>query len=294
MQLLLARHPAVVTSQETHLFSAYLGDMLRAWETDLAAPEDRRRVGLTTVLEPAAFRAACRGFADTVFAEVAAANPQAETIVEKTPGHVLRAREILRVYPAASFVHVIRDPRDVVCSLRSAGRSWGSHWAPTNVALGARYWQRRVEAGREIGRLTPRYHEVRYEGLLQDAAAVLAGVCEFAGLAADPQFCREAAETCRLDRLQRVAAEPADVPWRLSGEPEGFFRRGRARGWSDDLTRGELRRVEHGASPLMAELGYVPTTRSPHRRPLRTAIRERLGWRLERAAAACHGWVMRL
>lgn len=294
MQLLLAQHPSVATSQETHLFSAYLGPLIRSWERERRLPEDRRPVGLTTVLGSEDFRAVCTAFADGVFDRVRAANPDAELLVEKTPTHVLMVKEILEVYPEASFLHVIRDPRAVVCSLRSAGRGWGRHWAPTNPADGARLWRRRVEAGLGIRRLTPRYHEVRYEDLAADAAGELARLGAAVGLDAGDEFCRKAARACEMERLRQGGRRRAVTPWRLGEEPEGFFRRGEPDGWKDELTRGELRRVEHLASPLMAELGYEPITAPTERRPLRVALREVLEWRLERLHERSRGIVERL
>lgn len=295
LQLLLAQHPDVVTSQETHLFSAYLAHLMRVWKRERGLPEERRRVGLTTVLEPDEFEDACRAFADAVFASILATSPEADLVVEKTPAHVLRGEEILRIYPEAAFLHVIRDPRDVVCSLRSAGKGWGRHWAPTNVSDGAGLWRKSVEAGLGIHRLTSRYREVRFEDLAKDAEAALAGVCAFLGLDVEHDFCKRAAEACRLERLRADGAgEDADSPWRLGAEPEGFFRRGRAQGWRDELTRAELRRVEYAASPLMSELGYEPVAGSSERPPVRIALREGLEWRLERLYGRCRRWLARL
>lgn len=225
VQLLLAQHANIATSQETHLFSAYLGHAMRVWEREEKALDDRRNVGLTAVIGWEDVRTAWRAFTDTVFSAVISTHPAADLLVEKTPAHVVWAKQILALYPDAAFVHVIRDPRDVVCSLRSAGGSWGRHWAPTNVSDGARPWRERVEAGLGIPRLTSRYHEVRYEDLTRNAAATLAELYLFLGLSVEPEFCERAAEACRLDRLRADGVqENVDSPWRLDAKPQGFFR----------------------------------------------------------------------
>lgn len=294
IQLLLAQHPIIATSQETHLFSAYLGHAMRVWEREKRAMDGRRQVGLTAVIGWEEFRRACRAFTDTVFDAIMGAHPGAELMLEKTPAHTEWAEQILMLYPEAAFVHVIRDPRDVVCSLRSAGASWGRHWAPTNVSDGARLWRERVESGLRIARLTSRYHEVRYEDLVEDAAAALAKVCRFLDLPIEHDFCRRAAEACRLDRLQADEPEEnVDSPWRLATEPEGFFRRGQPRGWREELTSSALRRVEYLASPTMAELGYEPVT-STKRRSFRLALRMGLEWRFERVCRRIRGWIARI
>jgi hypothetical protein len=247
------------------------------------------------VIELDEFRSACRAFTDTVFGSVLAGTPAATVVLEKTPDHAPWAPEILSLYPDAAFVHVVRDPRDVVCSLRSAGRSWGRHWAPTNVLDGALLWRDRVEAGLRIRQLTSRYHEVRYEDLQRDAAGTLDGVCEFLGLPAEEGFSERAAEACRMDRLKSGGSgRDLATPWGMGTEPAGFFRAGRTGTWRDELTPGELRRVEYLASPLMSELGYGLVGRSPTRRPLRVALREGLEWRHHRLYRTCRRWLQRL
>lgn len=294
IQLLLAQHPDVVTSQETHLFLTYLRPMMRAWEKE-ELPPGRRRVGLSSVLDRDQFRAACIAFIDAVFEPIVATRPTAKLIVEKTPGHGLVADQILEVLPGAAFLHVIRDPREVVCSLRAAGRSWGLNWAPTNVADGARLWSERIASGLSAGRLTGRYREVRYEELARDAGAVLAGVCDFLQLPVDADFCRDAADACRIDRLRNAGSGGGVVaPWQLAGEPDGFFRQGRTESWRDELTKSELRRIEHIASPLMADLGYEPETVPGRWRPARLALREGLTWRLDRLYERFNNWLGRL
>lgn len=294
LQLLLAQHPLVATSQETHIFLKYVGRAMRVWHRDAAAQDGRRKVGLPSVIDDKVFRSACRSFTDTVFQAILDDTSGAACVVEKTPGHAVWGEEILSLYPEAAFIHVIRDPREVVCSLRSAGRSWGEHWSPTNVVDAVRLWRERVEGARSIGRLTFRYREVRYEDLLADTAGELTGILAFLDLPVEEGFCEETADACRIDRL-REGSGSVHAPWSLSSEPAGFFRRGKAAGWRNELTRGELRRIEYLASPLMSELGYEPVTSSSKgRRPTRVALREVLEWRLKLVYDKAQGWLGRL
>ena len=43
-------------------------------------------------------------------------------------------------------------------------------------------------------------------------------------------------------------------------EPKGFFRKGQADAWKEDLSRREVAVVEAVAAPLMEELGYARAT----------------------------------
>lgn len=256
VQLLLARHPAVVTSQETHLFERYLAKIHDVWTWEDSF-EAERRIGLRPILSEAAFTGLCREFADGVFDAIGATRPEAEVLVEKTPGHVLSADWIRALYPEATFIHVVRDPRSVVASLVRAGRGWGQRWAPRGPATAARVWREHVEAGLALAGHTDRCVELRYEALHDTGSDALLPVVRAAGLEADAAWCREALEGCAIDRLRTGGAE---VPWE-GREPTGFYGPGRADGWMDELSRGKVRAVEHVAGDLMDRLGYPRAAR---------------------------------
>ena len=168
--------------------------------------------------------------------------------VEQTPetAHVLPAA--LEAYPQALAVHVVRDGRDVVCSLLERGwlnadqegkddarLAYGSEprfWVEperreefTQVSDAHRCawaWRRYVEAvrGAEAG---DRLLEIRYESL----ATVADRLAEFLG--ADVTSTHRALDRFRDSSIGR---------------------------WRRDLTPDQLADVEAEAGPLLAELGY--------------------------------------
>lgn len=259
MQLLLAEHPRVATANETFLFYRYLDALWREWE----AEEDRyaRPVGLRHLLDEDRFLELCSGFARDVLSEIS--TPDSPIVVEKTPGHVTTARLILACFPDARFLHVVRDPRDVVCSLLAAGASWASGWAPRNAHDAAHLWRSLVSEGRGIADMTDRYREVRYEDLQADTAGELAGVLSWMGLSHSARTCREAARATSLDAVssgrQRDDEATGSRPWDTDREPAGFFRRGQSGYWEEDLTPLQLHTVEYVTQDVMAHFGY-PTT----------------------------------
>ena len=54
---------------------------------------------------------------------------------------------------------------------------------------------------------------------------------------------------------------------------KGFFRKGEAEGWRNELSTGELRIIEHLCGHEMQELGYPLTQRTPIAVPLRVKMR---------------------
>lgn len=94
---------------------------------------------------------------------------------EKTPMHVHHIADLSREFPAARFLHVIRDGRDCAASFH---RRWGFNPVRTIYR-----WKNAVRAGRAQGRpLGSRYHEISYESLTANPTGVLKEVCHFLGV----------------------------------------------------------------------------------------------------------------
>ena len=256
VQLLLAQHPLVATAPETQIFAYYLESFKRQWnwEREGVGGTEHGGAGLNRLLSDEEFDAMCRGVAWFVLERIAARNPGGHLIVEKSPRHALEAVWIARLLPDARFLHVIRDPRDTAASLFAAGADWAP-WAPRNPTGAAELWRDCVGGARELASQPDRYLELRYEHLRRDPEAGLRDVLHWVGLPADPEFCRDAVEQCRLDRLQKgVSGDTAPIPNRKS--PAGFFRRGTVGGWRDELAGWKVRIIEDICGPLMDELGY--------------------------------------
>jgi hypothetical protein len=260
VQLLLAQHPAVATSPETHVFTQYLTHLRQRWEYELSETAQGYKVsGLTRVLTEEQFYSVCRAFVDRLF-DIVCGEPRAglEAIVEKSPSHACFGEFILSVYPEAYFVHVLRDPRGMVSSYRQAGRTWWRE-APTGPIEAAQRWRDEVALGRSIGQRTSRYTEVRYEDLLERGAKELYRLIEWLGLDVDAEFCERAIEACRIERLQAASGDSAGRTG-LTAEPAGFFRKGAADAWKEELSAGDIAIVEHIVWDQMDRLGYEPAT----------------------------------
>jgi hypothetical protein len=98
--------------------------------------------------------------------------------VEKTPGNELHVDEILALYPAARFVHVVRDPRSVAAALEHIQHAAG--YVPSVVATSTNLRRSFRAADANLRRLgAGRYLVVRYEDLIAEPATVMASVAEF-------------------------------------------------------------------------------------------------------------------
>lgn len=248
-QLLLSQHPAVATVNETHLFSSYLRSMFKAWESFQL---NVREVGLHPFIEEAAFHAMVRTMTDQVYDKVLAQRPGATVALDKTPAHVRWWRNILRIYPECSFVHLVRDPRAVVASLRRAGQGWGKSWADSGIVANARLWAADVASGLEIAGATSNYRQIRYEDLHRDVPAGLRDLLAGMGIECSAGECEAFARNCEAGAL-KDRGHPA---WDTRKEPDGFFGPGETQAWRSELTRGQVRVIEAITGPVARKLGY--------------------------------------
>ena len=165
--------------------------------------------------------------------------------------------------PEARLIHIVRDPRSVYASLKSAVGSFEKTSVfPGNPMAGARFWLDDFEQGRRIQTLTKNYFELRYETLLSAGAPELQRVFDWLGLAADRAFCEQTIEAASLKNLQKMA-----------NAPKAFFRKGEAEGWREELTEEEIRILEYMLKDRMEELGYQRAY-SDVRRPLKLVVEE--------------------
>jgi LPS sulfotransferase NodH len=165
---------------------------------------------------------------------------------DKTPMYMRHLPLLERLFPAAQYVHLIRDGRDAAISfLRMPEGTYTRTWAHPETAAGfACLWRTEVAAARELGGRAgrSRYLEVRYEELVADPGGVVGSICEFANLLFEPAM---------LDYAGAVDVSAKPHQQRLLEPP-----RTGVRDWREDLSREDALAFESIAGDLLAELGY--------------------------------------
>lgn len=157
---------------------------------------------------------------------------------EKTPGYTLDLDYVDRLFPDARYVHVIRDGRDVVASYRY-------RWGYRSALNAARDWVDHVEAGLRFGhRAGDRYHEFRYEHLVQEPEEVLRSMFAFLEEPWDPRV-------LNFDQKSPLAASR-----RQQSGDQSLIYTSRVGVGAKELDPVLRRLVEARAGRLLRELGY--------------------------------------
>ena len=160
---------------------------------------------------------------------------------EKSPWHAFYWREILEGFPNARVVHIIRDPRDASLSWKKARQG------PRNVYALAKRWAQYQAVMDEVraGWPSDAFHEIRYEGLLQDPAIVCKDLCE---------FLREPFEQSMLAFHQSNERYNTDSTNRENlTRPVIADNFGK---WQSELSEDEIRWIEYAAGERMDQYGY--------------------------------------
>lgn len=276
LRTLLAGHPSLASPHELHLFERYLIPAERTWREETAALERRRAAGLSSaaglvsLLDHDALQAWMCDLYRRARSAALALEPGATRLLEKTPNNARHLDLVRSLVPGARFVHLVRDPRDVVASMIEKSRRPLGEWAPDEVKRATASWLAHVGPALRDARPEDTLR-VRYEDLRADPMKTLAALAEGLGLAGrveqwlvgDPNaraFERTPAST--VDRWGDHAGREATD----AGAIAGALRAEIGAPTTRRLSRTGIWYVESRCAREMASLGYATSIWRPGRR----------------------------
>jgi len=257
LQLMLHSHPRIAIPPETRF-------VLAAYKTrrsfgDLSDPERRRALGQWIIerpvtkfadlrLDPAATLEDITAAADTLGSALAtvfqayAARFGKPRWGDKRPAYLQNLDVILRLFPTAQIVNIVRDGRDCVASLKEM--PWHRDSLPVTVAA----WARAVDDARRAAHRLRRdqWHQLRYEDLVADPATELTRLCAFLGEDYDPVMAFPA-------RVASVAV-PESKRWHQRTHEPVTTRR--VRSWQTRLSETEIALCEAALGSRLVACGY--------------------------------------
>ena len=164
--------------------------------------------------------------------------------VEKTPFHVFYLGQILEIYPHARFVHLIRDPRDVVGSRMSMPNA-----IDPSPKIYATDWVRVLEAAFNFGQAHPgAILSVRYEDLVANPRTHLQRICAFLNLAYQPSMLENFADEFEICTL------PSEIIWK--GKTQESEIKDTSGSWRTRLQPEDIIIVEQSTNDWAGRLGY--------------------------------------
>lgn len=175
----------------------------------------------------------------------------AKRICEKTPTHVHQADRIRETFPGSRFIICLRDPRDVVCSIKRR---------MNNTQEGISRWKRDNTVAMRLMEREDCF-ALHYESLVNDPEALLARLCSFLQLEYDPAMM----DYWQDDRNWFHAPEQRDTDGshgvnhtiRRNWQIHQPLMTNRIGVWQSELTADELTEIKKQLRELAAAAGYM-------------------------------------
>lgn len=173
--------------------------------------------------------------------------------IEKTPKNCNIIEYIYKYFPNSKFIHIIRDGRDVVCSLRNHPNSYvddngNIQKIETNnpIKKCINRWVFDVENALRF-RDDKRYYELKYEHLLENKEKEIKKIFNFIGIMDDGKinFEKEEKKFC------------SDAYFLPSVKAKSKIDKKRIGRWKKDLSKNEAFIVQEIAGDLLNNLGYI-------------------------------------
>ena len=280
LRTMLNAHPELAMPRETRF-------MIGVWQRraefgSLENAAHRRRLA-KYVARRKASRARRLGEPDRLFKAMVAAPPTLGSVLEaayevyaardgkrrwgdKRPAYVLHLGALLRMFPDAQFINLVRDPRATVASIARTG------WSEDGVVAGVDLWDRSVRAGETWRRRLPadRFLDVRYEDLVAEPAAALERLLAFLSLdpaGIEPMLAFYEQRDVPKHKLHPLVSQPVTTS--------------RVRAWESSLEPADIAFVESTVGASMRRYGYEPVAGG-------AGVRRDFRWRLLKRRATVH------
>lgn len=152
---------------------------------------------------------------------------------DKTPGYINHISLLIKIFPWAKFIHIIRDPRDYCLSIR---KTWDK-----NVYRAADRWKQAIEKIQNNQlQLSINYYEIKYEDLLTDTDNQLKEICSFL--------------SCDYSKDMKRLKSPSEN----LGDTKGakIIVSSNINKYNNEFSNKTIRRIEEIVYPILIKLNY--------------------------------------
>ena len=262
LQRLLDAHPQVHCSGEGNFiakFSVPMAEVLRGYDRQLKAIASAVYEGKPYYppITQDDFDRLARGF---ILERLLSRNPGPEILQvgDKTPRYARELPSLLRLFPEARFINILRDPRDVTMSRMHQARrtghedrvAEGSAARTQFVSDSGKVWRDTVTAVAAFADANPGLlHTVRYEDMLADPAGAARGIFQFLGVRDDAALAGQIVAATSFEAMS--GRKPGEE------HPTAFLRKGIAGDWVGKLESEALAMIDQMCGDHMRAFGYA-------------------------------------
>jgi hypothetical protein len=246
-QLIVNLYPKYgkITNWTSELLEAFYHDLYRQWRFDIW-PVDRKSLYRNLM--------ACKGknsystIIKVVYFEYHSIYGHNFLLAlgDKNPGYTIYTEKLLKIFPEAKFIHIIRDYRDNFVSIRNV--DFELPFIPLTVAK----WKHFIRKFRKASGRHPGTHlEIRYEDLVSKPEETFRFLCEFIGIpynAAPFNFYKKTEDSLRVFPKNLIYKYHASLLQKVNT--------GRIDLWKKELTKKEIRIADASAGKLAETTGH--------------------------------------
>ncbi|NEP86715.1 MAG: sulfotransferase [Okeania sp. SIO2C2] len=167
-----------------------------------------------------------------------------QIFLEKTPQHLRYLDVILRQFPEAKGIEIIRDGRDVSVSYQARAKT--QRWAKQSTRSVAKIWKKAIETGERVkadSEIGDRIYSVRYENLHTHPQEELSKIFDFIGLDYNQTLIDSIIDATDISKVKN------------KGEGK-HIRKGSIGEWQTRLSAEDVALWEEFAGDTLAGLGY--------------------------------------
>lgn len=186
LQRVIGAHPDVFSDQEFQFLPSHILPLRQTMSESIDAGNINR------IVDHEGLDVAFRNFVASIY-EKKISETNATYFCEKTPSNALMIPELLGLFPDATFVLILRDPRDVVNSFKGVRQRYLSKSLRPprfvrSTAASIEELNKYLSASLQAAKSDSRVLTVYYEDLVETPEATVRKICNHTGLSFTPEM----------------------------------------------------------------------------------------------------------
>jgi hypothetical protein len=165
---------------------------------------------------------------------------------DKNPGYTIYTERLLKIFPEARFIHIVRDYRDNFVSIRNVD------FELPFISVTTSKWRYFVKKFRQAaGRYPGTHKEIRYEDLVSRPEEVFSELCRFIGIPFSPvpfDFYKKSSEVLKIYPNELILKYHSSLLKKINTGRTGL--------WKKELKPSEIRVADACAGPYAALTGH--------------------------------------